>query len=378
MYPALAVLNALTDDERHQAADDVHPRKGDLQVLWVGGIGGMETNLVRRAGIPFVAIPAAGVHGVGWRALPGNILQLVRGFLAAWRILNRFKPEVMLFTGGFIAVPVAIAGVLPGMGRSRPRSLVYVPDIEPALASKTVSHFADRVAVTVDATRAYLKRRTRLVVTGYPVRKDLQKWNREQAFQTWQLSPQLPTVFIFGGSKGSRSINQAVQMILPDLLMDMQVIHISGTLDWPDIQASQGQLSQRVSPDILQRYKVFPYLHAEMGAAFSAADLVVCRAGASTLGELPLFGVPAILVPYPYAWRYQQVNAQYLSERGAALILQDAELSTALLPVIRDLIKNREKLSEMRAAMSGLAQPDAASSIAAELRALVAPIGGTL
>ncbi|UCH58575.1 MAG: UDP-N-acetylglucosamine--N-acetylmuramyl-(pentapeptide) pyrophosphoryl-undecaprenol N-acetylglucosamine transferase [Anaerolineales bacterium] len=377
MYPALAVLNALADEKRDQLDDDIHPG-GDLQVLWVGSVGGMETDLVKREGVPFEAIPAAGVHGVGWRTLPGNLIQLARGFLAARRILKKFKPEVMFFTGGFVAVPMAIASMLTYKNRSRPRSLVYVPDIEPALALKTVSRFADRIAITVDETRAYMKLRSKMVVTGYPVRADLQKWDRERALRTLQLSPGLPTVFIFGGSKGSRSINQAVQKILPDLLREMQVIHISGTLDWQDIQVSQKLLFQRAGSEAFQRYKVYPYMHSEMGAAFTVADLVVCRAGASTLGELPLFGVPAILVPYPYAWRYQQVNAQYLAERGAALVLQDAKVSTDLLPLIRDLIHNREKLSAMRTAMSGLVQPEAAKNIAGELRALASTIGGSL
>ena len=338
----------------------------------------MEGELVRRAGIPFEAIPAAGVHGVGWRALPGNLLQLARGLLAALRILANFKPQVMFFTGGFVAVPIALAGILPRPGQRRPRSLLYVPDIEPALALRTLARFANRIAITVEATRIYFDRRPELIVTGYPVRADLQRWSREQALQAIQVSPQLPTLLVFGGSKGARSINQAVLRTLPELLREVQVIHISGTLDWPEVQAHRDQLAGSLGQDMLLRYKAFPYLHAEMGAALTVADLVVCRAGASTLGELPLFGVPAILVPYPYAWRYQQVNAQYLAERGAALVLQDAEMSLGLLPLVRDLIHNPEKLARMRAAMSSLAKPDAAKHIAAEIWSLAAPIGGSL
>ena len=378
MYPALAVLNALTGAEIRPTADDAQPERKELHVLWVGGAGGMETDLVREAGVPYEAIPAAGVHGVGWRALPGNLAQLGGGLLAARRILDRYKPDVMFFTGGFVAVPVAIAGLLPRAGRPRPRSLVYVPDIEPGLALKTLSRFADRVAVTVEDTRAFFKRRPGVIVTGYPVRSDLQKWSREQACQALQLSSGIPTVFIFGGSKGSRSINQAVEEILPELLQDTQVIHVSGMLDWPAVQANLDRLSRLVSGEIFRRYKAFPYLHAEMGAAYTAADLIVCRAGASTLGELPMFGVPAILAPYPYAWRYQQVNAQFLARRGATLILQDAELKTKLLPLVRSLIHDRERLAEMGAAMSALAKPNAASKIAAELISLAAPIGGSL
>jgi UDP-N-acetylglucosamine--N-acetylmuramyl-(pentapeptide) pyrophosphoryl-undecaprenol N-acetylglucosamine transferase len=109
-----------------------------------------------------------------------------------------------------------------------------------------------------------------------------------------------------------------------------------------------------------------------MGAALTAADLVVGRAGASILGELPLFGLPAILVPYPYAWRYQQVNAEYLASRGAAVILKDDELPPRLLPEIRRLIANRSGLEEMRRAMRSLAQPQAADTLAALLEGMAA------
>jgi UDP-N-acetylglucosamine--N-acetylmuramyl-(pentapeptide) pyrophosphoryl-undecaprenol N-acetylglucosamine transferase len=109
-----------------------------------------------------------------------------------------------------------------------------------------------------------------------------------------------------------------------------------------------------------------PYLH-EMGAALAAADLVLSRAGASTLGEYPLFGLPAVLVPYPYAWRYQKVNADFLAEHNAAIILQDELLNDKLLSVLKDLLLNKHKLEAMRAAMKKLSHPNAASVIASQL-----------
>jgi UDP-N-acetylglucosamine--N-acetylmuramyl-(pentapeptide) pyrophosphoryl-undecaprenol N-acetylglucosamine transferase len=107
-----------------------------------------------------------------------------------------------------------------------------------------------------------------------------------------------------------------------------------------------------------------------MGAALAAADLVVCRAGASTLGELPYFGLPAILVPYPHAWRYQRTNAQWLVERGAAIQVADEALDQALLPAIQDCLSDRERLAQMRDRARALARPDAAARLATELRAL--------
>lgn len=316
-------------------------------------MGGIESDLVQRAGVPFEAIPAAGVHGVGVRTLPGNLWQLGRGYRAARRLLNSFRPDTLFFTGGYVAVPVALAG------RKIP-TLLYVPDIEPGLALKALARFADRIALTTDDSRAFFPAHTGLAVTGYPTRPDLQAWTKEAALRALDLAPDLPTLLVFGGSKGARSINRALLRILPALLAEMQVVHLTGQLDWPEVQSAQADLA----PDRAARYHAHPYLHAEMAATLAAADLVVSRAGASSLGEFPLFGLPAILAPYPYAWRYQQVNARYLEKRGAARILPDSDLPAKLLPLVQELMRDRPMREQMRRAMQSLARPDAALSIA--------------
>lgn len=347
VYPAITVLDALDLE------------KGS--VLWVGGRGGMEEELVTRLDIPFEAIPAAGVHGVGLKKLPGNILKLFMGFLSSVKILNTFKPDALLFTGGYVAFPMAIAAL------GKP-SLLYVPDIEPAMALKALSRFADRIALTTDTSAAYFPNKSKLTVTGYPVRPDLKGWTKTKAIDYFGFSPNLPTLAITGGSKGARSINNAVIKILPQLLEHMQVIHLSGYLDWDEVEANAQTLDAKQA----KRYQAFPYLH-EMGAVLAAADLIVSRAGASTLGEYPLFGLPAILVPYPYAWRYQKVNAGFLEEHGAAVILQDECMEAELLDRILGLIQNPKTLSRMSRAMSALATPEAAHKIAA----LICEMAGT-
>jgi UDP-N-acetylglucosamine--N-acetylmuramyl-(pentapeptide) pyrophosphoryl-undecaprenol N-acetylglucosamine transferase len=130
------------------------------------------------------------------------------------------------------------------------------------------------------------------------------------------------------------------------------------------------QAREQLPADTAARYHAMPYLH-EMGAALAAADLVVSRAGASTLGEYPLFGLPAVLVPYPHAWRYQKVNADYLSRRGAAIALTNERLNEELLPTISVLMDNPNKLKAMRAAMFQLSHPHAAEKIASALIDLV-------
>jgi undecaprenyldiphospho-muramoylpentapeptide beta-N-acetylglucosaminyltransferase len=378
VYPALAVLQALQTrieqgpehplDEQSgvdQAAQpDVLTAEAQNKVLWLGGIGGMEADLVKRAGVRFEAIPAGQVHGISLRSLPGNLWQLTRGFFTAWRVLRKFRPDVLFFTGGYLAVPVALAARLLRQGKI----LLYVPDIEPGWALKTLARFAHQVALTVEDGRQFFAHHRNVVVTGYPLRPGLQSGSKAEARAVFALKENLPVVLVLGGSKGAHSINQALQGILPDLLRQVQVLHISGNLEWILVEQSRASLPAKLQA----RYRAFPYLHKEMCAALQAADLVVSRAGASALGEYPLFGLPAILVPYPYAWRYQRVNAQYLVRHGAAVLVNDADLGEQLLPLVQELLSNRERREAMRTALKSLARPQAAAEIAGLIQGLAA------
>jgi UDP-N-acetylglucosamine--N-acetylmuramyl-(pentapeptide) pyrophosphoryl-undecaprenol N-acetylglucosamine transferase len=322
-------------------------------VLWVGSETGMEKRLITHAGLPYSAIPAAGLHGVSMRSLPGNLIQLLRGIRASKSILFSFRPDVLLFTGGYVAVPMAIAG-------RRLPSVLYVPDIEPGLALKTLARFASHIALTAEESRHFFPSATPVSVTGYPVRTELLRVTRSRARKQLGLNTSLPVLLVFGGSKGARSINQSVLDCLPELLSQAQVLHITGSTDWPNASS----IGNELPGNLKTRYHSYPYLYEEMGAALASADLALCRAGASTLGELPQFGLPAVLVPYPYAWRYQKVNADYLAARGAAVVLNDGELGRKLLAVVSDLLQNSQRLTEMKEAMQSLANNDAAMSIA--------------
>lgn len=345
MYPALSVLQTLAGDAN--------------SVLWVGSEGGMEKDLVMRANIPFQTIPAAGVHGVGLRALPGNIARLARGVAASRHILSSFKPDALFFTGGYVAFPMAVAGL-------RVPSLLFVPDIEPGLAIKSVARFSDRIAITSSESARYFSRHSRLVVTGYPTRPGLAAWTREEARLHMGIPVDAKVLLIMGGSKGARSINNALFTSLPALAGEFELIHITGSLDWPQVAAVKAGLPASAA----LQYHAFEYLHEDMGAAMAAADLAVSRAGASTLGEYPLFGLPAVLVPYPHAWRYQVVNANYLVNQGAAFLVRDEQLPSQLTPLVRRLLNDPARLAAMRSAMHRLAVPGAAASITAELLSL--------
>ena len=381
MYPALSVLQALQAGNKVTGeAEEVELKFGSnpnlglessFSVLWIGGERGMEVDLLRREGVPFEAIPAAGVHGVGIRALPGNLKKLALGYHSSRQILARFQPDVLFFTGGYVGVPMALAAALPLKAPPRPRRLVYVPDIEPGLALKLLVRLADHITVTVGDTQRYLPGKAQVTITGYPVRAGLKQVERSEACRVFGLDPNLPVFLVVGGSKGARSINRALQASLHQLLAEMQVIHLSGQLDWQAVDENR----QTLSAEQLERYRVFPYLHDEMGTAYSAADLVLARAGASSLGELPFFGLPAILVPYPYAWRYQKVNAEYLVSRGAALTLNDAELESKLIPMVKSLVADTARRLGMGEAMRKLAHPEAAGAIARLLSGMAAEAG---
>jgi len=333
VYPALTVTERVSDD---------------TDILWVGSEGGMEAELVARANLPYRGIRAAGVHGVSLRQLPGNLVKLWQGYKQSKQILKEYKPDVIMFTGGYLAIPMALAGLTI-------RTLLFVPDIEPGLALKTLARFSDKIAVSVEDSRRFFTKKEKVEVTGYPLRQDLMKWTKADALAYFGFSSEKPVILFTGGSSGARSINKAVITILKDLLKHYQVIHLTGHLDWETVRAATSNLPQT--------YQAFPYLH-EMGAAYAAADLVVSRAGASVLGEYPFFGLPAILVPYPYAWRYQKVNADYLVEREAAILLEDQYLQTQLFAQVEMLVQDKARLQHMQRSMKALSQPQAAERIA--------------
>lgn len=320
---------------------------------WIGSRGGVEEDLVTREGIAFDAIPAGGVHGLGLLRAAINALKLLGGIVRAVALASSFKPQALLVTGGFVSVPAAIACWL-----RRTPIVVYLPDVEPGLAVKFVSRLATKVAVSVDASEPFLPK-GKMVVTGYPTRS-FEGATREAAGAHFGLDPGRKTILVFGGSRGARSLNRALGSILDRVLDRWQVIHVSGTLDAAELDMRRDQL-----PSSLKRhYHLYPYLHDDMGLALAAADVVVSRSGASTLGEFPLFGLPAILVPYPYAWRYQKVNADYLVSRGAAIRLDDADLGEGLWPLLDRVLSDDAAREQMRAGAKSLARPEAAGRLA--------------
>ena len=358
IYPALAAVKAL---QAQGVADE--------DILWLGTKGEMEETLVPRAGLRLETISGGPIVGVPWSTRARSAVKLARGIGTAAGHMRRFQPDVMFMTGGYVAAPVAVAA-----RRHKVPIVIYLPDVEPGSSIRFVVPMARRIACTTDGSRAYVPAE-KVVVTGYPVRPDIRaagQLTQEEALARFDLAPGRPTLFVFGGSRGARNINRALLTALPQLLAEAQVIHVSGTLTWPEVEANAATLPT----DLRAYYRPYPYLHDEMGPAFRAADLVLARAGASMLGECPAFGLPSILVPLTFAWRYQKVNADYLTTRGAAVQLTDETLADSLWPTVRKLLFDSEKLALMSAAAAALDKPNAATELARVILAEATPDEG--
>ncbi len=342
----------------------------DTSLYFVGTVGGFERPLLAQSRLPFAAqaeVQSGPIHGVNPLRALVSLGKLLRGTMQSYALLRRHQPDVILSTGGWVGVPVALAARLRGVPM-----LIYLPDIEPGLTIKTLRFFARKVAITVPESAQYF-RKGQTVVTGYPLRAEVVAavGQREQALAHFGLDPARKTLLVFGGSRGARAINKAVIDILPALLQDgWQILHVTGTLDEERCKEQVKTLGDIAG---LSCYHPHAYLHEDMALAFAAADVVVCRAGASILGEFPAFGLPSVLIPLAYSWHYQQVNADYLAGRGAAVHLDETKMQAELLPILRALLNDPLRLDNMKMAAIQLAKPDGALNVA---RVLAEMAGG--
>jgi UDP-N-acetylglucosamine--N-acetylmuramyl-(pentapeptide) pyrophosphoryl-undecaprenol N-acetylglucosamine transferase len=350
--------------------------KTDVQLLWVGSVGGMEQALVARAGIPYLGISTGQLRVADPLRVARNLGRMAGGVRQSLAAVDRFRPDVCFVTGGYVCGPVVLACAL----RKVP-VLIYLPDITPGYAIRRLSKFARRVAVTFPEVARWfggLAPQGKAVVTGYPVREELVTAAQERPAARRRLATAmatdlgqmagagLPLVLVWGGSQGARAINQATWEALPDILAYAHVVHVVGTRDWPLYQEWAGQ--HALPTAVAGRYHPVAYLHEEMPLALAAADLTVARAGASTLGEFPVARLPAILAPYEGV--NQMDNAVALAERGCAVIVTDAELPTRLAPTVVALLTDPARRRQMEQALAALAQPAAALHIAEEIVAL--------
>jgi len=344
VYPALSVAGALERDL---------PPGDRLEVLYLGSASRAEAEIVEHAGIRVRTVPAAPIRGrMPWE-MAVNTVKIGLGMNQARSILREFMPQAVLSTGGYASFPVALAA----RASSIPLA-VYLPDLYPGWAVRATARLAQRVAVTaVESLRRLPGAKS--VVTGYPVREEFWQANRSGGRERLGLDPEEKVLFVIGASQGAHSINRAIAADLPALLELCEVVHLSGQAD----EQWLTEVRDGLPAEIRGRYHLFGYLHEETPWAMAAADLAVCRSGASVLGELPAVGLPAVLVPYPYAGGHQRINARYLERHGAAVVLDDDELER-LLPVVGELLHDEQRLQSLQDAARRLARPDAARRIA--------------
>jgi UDP-N-acetylglucosamine--N-acetylmuramyl-(pentapeptide) pyrophosphoryl-undecaprenol N-acetylglucosamine transferase len=270
-----------------------------------------------------------------------------------------FRADAVLATGGYVSAPTLLAAAL-----SRVPVVLYLPDASPGMAVRVFAPLARRIALSFPTARRYFKA-SKTVVTGYPARPEFLHANRATARKAFDLTADLPVVMVMGGSTGAHSINEAVSEGLEPLLHHAQIIHLSGEMDEQRLRAQRAALDPAIRP----RYHLFRYLHRGVADAMAASDLVVCRAGASVLAELPLLRLPGILIPHPYG--HQDANADFLVAEGAAVKIADRELSEgALIPAILGLLQNPDERQAMAVEMGRLARPQAADNIASLIRAV--------
>lgn len=347
VYPALSVAEEL--------------REGGDRILWLGRPGSLEEEIVRRAGFAYQAVAAGPLRGrAPWEMLR-SCAELVSGARQSLRALREAGAQALLATGGYVSAPPVLAARMAGIP-----ILVYLPDISPGLAVRLLSRLARQVAVSFPEVRAHFPGR-RTVATGYPVRAQFRRHTREEARRRLGLPLEETVLLVMGGSQGAHSLNLALEQALPRLLGRGWMVHLSGPRDHPRLLAAR----QALPPATRRRYRLHDYLHEDLPLAMLAADLLVARAGAAILGELPSAGLPGLLVPYPHAGRHQLENARFLQARGAARVLSDADVRRgALPPAVEALLDDPAAMAAMARAGRRLAVPDAARRLADSLRAM--------
>jgi UDP-N-acetylglucosamine--N-acetylmuramyl-(pentapeptide) pyrophosphoryl-undecaprenol N-acetylglucosamine transferase len=342
IYPGIAV------------AEELKRIAPETDILFVGGDRGLEGRVVPEAGFELATIGARGLpRRSPWR-VPGAVLANTGAFLAATGIVGRFKPDVVLGTGGYVSAPVVVAAWL-----ARRPVVLQEQNSVPGLTNRLLARVADEVHLAFSESRGFFAHKDRLKLTGNPVRRMILSGDRKAALARFGLSEGKSTVFVFGGSRGARRINEATLEAMAKLRgsLPAQFILQTGKEDfaWAKERAEAQSLP----------VTVVPYL-THIHEAYAAADLVVCRAGAMTLAEIAACGVPAILVPYPFAaYNHQETNAQNLAERGGAVLIRDSELTgERLASDLRRLVQDRETLIKMSVNARRFARPDAAERIA--------------
>jgi UDP-N-acetylglucosamine--N-acetylmuramyl-(pentapeptide) pyrophosphoryl-undecaprenol N-acetylglucosamine transferase len=362
VYPALSIIQQLIEqgevgDNRQPPPSGYSESRGHekeappgADLVYLGSTGGLERRVVPATGIECYFLPMAAPF-----TFRGGFLTPL-AIARSLAILRRTRPRVVFGTGGYVTAGPAIAAWL-----LRVPLILFSGDIHAGKAIRRLAPLARKVAVSAPEGGEGLPD-DKLVVTGYPLRPWFAAASRERGRAAYSIGADETVLLVFGGSLGARRINHALARCLETLLQTYHVIHLAGTDRLEEAKSAAADLStlQR------ERYHLVPYLHdQDMADALAAADLALCRSGASVLGELPATSTPAVLVPLPARGVHQRENADYLERHGAGVLLEDEQLETRLGPLLSGLLSDPARLKEMSLASSSLATPDATERLAA-------------
>lgn len=348
IYPALTIARAIKEIE-------------PSDILFVGTKQGLEADIVPKEGFPFATVDASGIER---RLTMGNLRALFKTFAGLFEslaVIRRFRPDVVIGTGGYVCGPVLLTASLLGIP-----AIIQEQNVIPGVTNRILARFVGRIAVGYsEAAKNFGASRDKVVVTGNPVRPEVLTATREGGLAALGLSPGKLTILVAGGSRGARSINTAMADVHARFAgrPEIQILHATGSGEYNNIV---GLLSGR-GIDIAKtgNISIVPYLY-NMPQALAATDLAVFRAGAIGLAELTARGIPAVLIPYPYAAEnHQEHNARVLESRGAALVIRDADLGGShLADTIEALLGDPARLAAMAKASKELGRPEAAAEIA--------------
>ncbi|RII07991.1 UDP-N-acetylglucosamine--N-acetylmuramyl-(pentapeptide) pyrophosphoryl-undecaprenol N-acetylglucosamine transferase [Streptomyces sp. YIM 130001] len=339
---------------------------GALDVLWIGTAEGLEARVAPAEGIAFTAVPTGKIRRSSnplKMVSPANVRDMARvplGVAQARKAISRFRPDVVLATGGFVAVPAGLAARMCG----RPLVL-HEQTVRLGLANRKLASSATRIAVSSEATLPLLPSSVRpaAVVTGNPVRPEVLAGRADKAVAAPGLAGfdrRLPTLYVTGGAQGAQQINGMIREALPWLLERANVIHQCGPGNVEDLQSGGAGL-----PDVFAgRYFVTGFVGPELPDILALADVVVSRSGAGTLAELTALGKPAVFVPLATSAGNEQAhNARHLQQAGAAVALEGDVSGDRLREVLEPLLTDGARREAMAAAARAHGRPDAADRL---------------
>ncbi len=336
----------------------------DVELLFIGGRRGLEADLVAvHAGLRFHATPLPSLRDPDSRlALVGQLLIIPIAAVDVLGQLIRFRPAVCLTSGGFAAIPALLAARL-----LRVPIYLWEGNAVAGRVNRALAGWSTRIGATFEPSLRELPR-GRVRITGNPIRRSLLRWTRAAGRAALGLAADVPVVLVTGGSQGSERINAAVAGALARLVRRASVVHLTGAAHIERAKAQRARLPEGER----DRYHPVAYLHEEMGGALAAADLVVGRAGSSSIAEPLAFGAPLVLIPFGAAMNaHQAANARAIVDLGAAVILAESECEPdRFAAVVTGLLDDPARLGRMAGAAKAAGRPDAAMTIAREVLAL--------